>query len=97
MTATQIVNSVLRLIRKGLIKGLEDLEIGEQVEIIQNTVLIGQNTKRSPGDLTRLAVTQITLKNYLIKNSKSCKIIKMPELSLNVLFHGIDTSTLKEW
>ena len=39
---------------------------------------INQNTKKSPGDLSRLAVTQTTVKktsdNYGVKNFQNCKI-----------------------
>ena len=44
-----IVIGTLGTNTKGLLKGLEDLEIIE----------IGQNTEKSPGDLRRLAVTSI--------------------------------------
>ena len=47
-------------VTKGLLKGLEDSEVGGRVETIQNGSIIedGQNTEKSPGDLRRLAVTQ---------------------------------------
>ena len=32
-----------------------------------NIIEIGQNTKRSPGDLKRLAVTQTPVKDHLLK------------------------------
>ena len=43
----------------GLLKGLEDLEIGGP-SIFEN----GQNTEKSPGDLRRLAVTQTPVKDF---------------------------------
>ena len=48
---------------KGFVKGLEDLEIRGQIETIQ-IIKIGQNTEKSPGDLSRLAVTQTLVENY---------------------------------
>ena len=47
----------------GLLKVLDDLEVGGRVEsIIEN----GQNTEKSLVDLRRLAVTQIPVKNHLL-------------------------------
>ena len=43
-------------VTKGLLKGLEDLEVGGRVETIQTTTLL--RTKKSPGELRRLAVTR---------------------------------------
>ena len=47
-------------VTKGLLKGLEDLEVGGRVESMPNGSIIedGQNTAKSPGELSRLAVTQ---------------------------------------
>ena len=54
-----IVIGAFGTVTKGLLKGLEDLEVGGQVETIQTTALLnGQNPEKSPGDLRRLAVTQ---------------------------------------
>ena len=48
------------LIVTGLIKGPEELEIGGRAEAIK----IGQNTKKSPGDSKRLAVTRTPVENH---------------------------------
>ena len=51
---------------KGLLNGLEDLEVGgnhPNYNIIEN----GQNTEKSPGDLRRLAVTQSPVKDHQLK------------------------------
>ena len=49
----------LEIIPKGLVQGLEDLEIKRQVETIQNHCIteISQNTVMSSWNLRRLAVT----------------------------------------
>ena len=41
VTIVPIVIGALGTITKGLLKGLEDLEVGGQVEIIQMTALLG--------------------------------------------------------
>ena len=46
-----IMIGALGTITKGLLKGLEDLEISRIIKI-------GQNAEKYPGDLKRLAVTQ---------------------------------------
>ena len=53
-------------VTKGLLKGLEDLEVGGRVETIQANSLIANchNTEKSPGDLRRLAVTQTPVKGH---------------------------------
>ena len=52
MTVIPIVISVLGTVTKGLVQGLEDLEIREQVETIQITALLRSTTnadvKNSP-------------------------------------------------
>ena len=40
VTIIPIVIGVFGIVKKGLLKGLEDLEAGGQVEIIQTTVLL---------------------------------------------------------
>ena len=50
VTIIPIVIGAFGTVTKGLLKGLEDLEVDS---IVEN----GQNTKKSPGDLRRLAVT----------------------------------------
>ena len=62
MTIIPIVIGAFGTVTKGLLKGLEDLEVGGRVETIQTTALL--NTKKSPGDLRRLAVTQTPVKNH---------------------------------
>ena len=57
MTVIQIVIGALRTILKGLVKGLENLEMKGQVEIIKTI-------EKSPGDVRRLSVTQTTLKDH---------------------------------
>ena len=58
VTVIPIIIGALGTVTKGLIKGLEDLGIKGQVEIIQTThCLIGQNTEKSPGDLRGFAIT----------------------------------------
>ncbi len=64
MTIIPIVIGVLGRVTKGLLKGLEDFEVGgweyPNYYIIEND----QNTEKSPGDLKRLAVTQTPVKNH---------------------------------
>ena len=55
VTVIPIAIGAFSTVTKGLIKGLEDLEIRGQVEI--SIIEINQNTEKSPGDLRRLAVT----------------------------------------
>ena len=66
VTIIPIVIGAFGTVTKGLLKGLEDLEVGGRVETIQNDSITenGQNTKKSPGDLRRLAVTQTPVKNH---------------------------------
>ena len=52
-----IVIGALGTVTRGLVQGLENLEIRERVEAIQTIVEISQNTKKSPRDLRRLALT----------------------------------------
>ena len=53
-------------VTEGLLKNLEDLEVGGRVETIQNDSIIedSQNTEKSPVDLRTLAVTQTPVKNH---------------------------------
>ena len=55
VTIVPIVIGALGTITKGLLKGLEDLDVGGRVETIQTTALLRTDT--SPEDLRRLAVT----------------------------------------
>ena len=65
VTVILIVSSVLGTYTKGLVQGLEDLEIrGMSVEHSNYSIIeIVQNTEKSAGDLRRLAVTQTSLRN----------------------------------
>ena len=66
MTIVPIVIGALGTVTKGLLKGLEDLEVGRTSGDPPNDSIIenGQNTEKSPGDLRRLAVTQTSEKNH---------------------------------
>ena len=61
VTIGPIVIGALGTVTKGLLKGLEDLEVSRWVETIQTTALLRTT---SPGDLRRLAVTQTPVKNH---------------------------------
>ena len=56
MTVIPIVIGALGTIPKGLVKGLEELEIGGD-HPNYSIVVVGQKTEKSPGDLRRLAVS----------------------------------------
>ena len=60
------VIGALGTIIKGLLKGLEDLEVFGRDRDYPNDSIAenGQNHETSPGDLRRLAVTQTPVKNY---------------------------------
>ena len=62
VTIIPIAIGAFDTVTKGLLKGLEDIEVGRRVETIQTTALL--NTEKSPGDLRRLAVTQTPVKNH---------------------------------
>ena len=64
VTIMPIVIGAFGTVTKGLLKGLEDLEVNGRVDTIQTTIENGQNTKKSPGHLKRLAVTQTLVKDY---------------------------------
>ena len=61
-----IVIGALAVVTKGLVKGLEDLEIRGREKTIQTRALQRgcQNTEKSHGNLKRLAVTQTPMENY---------------------------------
>ena len=63
ITVILIVIGALVTIPKSLERGLEELKIGGRIETIQ-TIKIGQNTEKSPGDLRRLAVAQTAVKDH---------------------------------
>ena len=52
---------------KGLLKELKDLEVGGSGHPDYSITENGQNTKKSPGDLMRIAVTQTSVKNPRLK------------------------------
>ena len=69
VTIIPIVIGAFGTVTKGLLKGLEDLEVGGRVLTIQTTannsiIENGQNTEKSPGDLRKLAVTQSLVKDH---------------------------------
>ena len=61
MKSSQGVNNI-NTVTKGLVKGLEDLEIRGRVETVQTITLL--RLARSPGDLRKVAVTQTLVKDY---------------------------------
>ena len=87
----QIVIGAFGTITKGLLKGLEESEVGGRVETIHTTALLrtARIPETSPGDLRILAVTQTPVEkssaNTDVKNSKgvnnnhkkkrTCKIV----------------------
>ena len=62
VTIIPIVIAAFGTETKGLLKGLEDLEVGDHPNnsIIEN----GRNTVKSPGDLRRLAITKSPVKDH---------------------------------
>ncbi len=59
VTIVPIVIGVLGTITKGLLKGLEDFEVGGRVKTTQTTAL-----RRTARIVRRLAVTQTPVKNH---------------------------------
>ncbi len=57
MTFIPIVICALGTVTKGLLKGLEDLEVNGRFHPNYSIIENGQNTEKSPGNLKRLAVT----------------------------------------
>ena len=66
VTIVLIVIGALGTITKGLLKGLEDLEVWRTGRDYPNDSIAknGQIPETSPGDLRRLAVTQTSVKNH---------------------------------
>ena len=66
VTITLIVIGAFGTVTKGLLKGLEYLEVGDRLEDQPSNSIIenGQNPEKSPGDLRRLAVTQSPVKDH---------------------------------
>ena len=65
MKIIAIVIGAFSTVTKGLLKGLKDLVFRGRVESIQTTALLSF-IEMSPGDLRRLDVTQISVKNHQI-------------------------------
>ena len=69
MTIIPIGIGVFGIFTKGLIKGLEDFANKRITRDHPNYYIIekGQNTEMSPGDLRRLSVAQIPVKDHHLK------------------------------
>ena len=67
LTIIPIVIDALGTMPKGLVSGLEKLEIVRPDEAIQTTILLTSTRILSPGDLRRLAVTQSSVKAYQLR------------------------------
>ena len=65
VTMIPFVTGALGTIPKGFVKGHEESENGDYLNY--RVVKIGQNTKKSPRDLRRLAVTQTPVKDHQLK------------------------------
>ena len=64
-TIVPIVIDAFGTVTKGLLRGLDDLEVGGREETIQTTALLKTaRIEKSPGDWRRLAVTQTPVKNH---------------------------------
>ena len=61
-TMMPIVNGPLGTIPKDLVRRLEELEIEDHISY--RIEEIDQKTEKSPGDLRRLAITQILVKDH---------------------------------
>ena len=66
VTIVPVVIGAFGTVTKGLLKRLEDLEVRGRVEIHPNhsTIENGQNTEKSPGDLSRLTVILAQVKEH---------------------------------
>ena len=64
VTVIPIIIGTLGTIPRRLVNGLEDLEKKSGDHQDNSIIKIWQNTEKSPGNLRRLAVTQIPVKNY---------------------------------
>ena len=64
VTVISIVTGALRMVPKGLLKWMKESEIGDHPNY--SITKIVQNTKKSSGDLKRLAVTQTPGKDLQI-------------------------------
>ena len=77
VTITPIFIGALSTIIKGLVQGLEDLEIRGRVDPLNYSIVeIGQNIEKSSGDLRRHVVTPSSERssvNIFVKNSQGGK------------------------
>ena len=65
VTIVPIVIGAFGTITKGLLKGLEDMDVGGRIDYPNDSITENShNTEKSPGDLRRLAVTQNPGKNH---------------------------------
>ena len=66
LTVIPIVIDALGTVTKGLVQGLEDLEIRVQVKTIQTTASLrsARILKKCPGDLRSLVVTQTPVRKH---------------------------------
>ena len=67
MTTIPIVIAAFGIVTKGLLKGLEDLEITSGDHSNYYITENGQNTEKSLGDLRRLVITQTPVKDHQLK------------------------------
>ena len=72
VTIIPIVIGAFGTVSKGLLKGLEDLEVSDRVETIQTTALLKtarilRRVLETYGDLRRLAVTQSLVKTISLR------------------------------
>ena len=59
-------DTAIATVTKGLVQGLKDLEMGGD-QSNYSIVEISQNSKKSTGDLRRLAVTHTPMKDHQLK------------------------------
>ena len=110
MTTIPIVIGALDTIIKRLVQGLEDLQITGRGETLNYRIVqIGQNTKKSPGDLSWLAGTQTPVENHQLtlmlktlkkKNNRYKQIIdtnKQKENLLNSVLCRFGWPQKKNW
>ena len=65
VTIIPIMIGAFGRVTKGLLKGLEELDVGGRVETIKEKIIENsENTEKSSGDLRRLAVTQTPVKEH---------------------------------
>ena len=90
-----IIIGAFGTVTKGLLKGLEDLEVGGRDHPNYSIDENGQNTEKSPGDLRRLAVIQNPMKDHqlqqMVKNSKRVTMIIMTLRSIRILRRVLET------